>query len=518
MNKYIEKNIYKSFLAFKGQDCISISSYLKELKIDRIAKDYRYIKFSNTAMIKATMFMKLKGIKYQTQLTKHLKNNKEDASNLGFSGKRKSIPDQRTVSHFMNHILDKETKITIDLIVKKIETVAEKFGIVFDTEILKSRKPKKRGTKRTFHNRKDRKIRELCRFVKKKIYPHINLNLHHNTIYKKKNFLDLLVHIAMTKDFTENGSKTFKETTTHKVPDADTLLYHIKKYEDIKAVEEMFVKVFEVVYKIAKKANVFQKRKVDVAIDFTDWFYYGDKNDLMVVEREPERGTSHCFRFATINIVEAGERFTLLALPVGKFNSKERVVQKLIEYSKGKIIIRKIYVDRGFFTIDVINTLKKLKLKFLMPAIENKDIARLSESLPVHSVVTDYRMGKGSRYADFNLVILESKKSKKGKIPFATNLDINEGEADLSERLFGLYGKRWGVETSYRVKKGFRANTTSKNYIVRLFYFLFSTLLYNLWVIINMLISSSLLKKVSEVPLITAKLFGTILCLIFEPS
>ncbi len=51
---------------------------------------------------------------------------------------------------------------------------------------------------------------------------------------------------------------------------------------------------------------------------------------------------------------------------------------------------------------------------------------------------------------------------------------------------------------------------------MRLFYFLFSTLLYNLWVIINMLISSSLRGRVSTIPMITAKLFGTVLYMILD--
>jgi len=59
-------------------------------------------------------------------------------------------------------------------------------------------------------------------------------------------------------------------------------------------------------------------------------------------------------------------------------------------------------------------------------------------------------------------------------------------------------------------------STTSKNYVMMLFCFLFSTLLYNLWVIINMLISSSLKGRVSTIPMITAKLFGTVLYMILE--
>jgi len=104
------------------------------------------------------------------------------------------------------------------------------------------------------------------------------------------------------------------------------------------------------------------------------------------------------------------------------------------------------------------------------------------------------------------------------KIPFATNIKITQNEVCLAEKLFNLYSKRWGIETSYRVKKAFRPKTTSKNYIVRLFYFLFSTLVYNLWIIVNIIVGNSLMKKLPEKPLVTAKLFGTVLYLIIEPT
>ncbi|MEF8849132.1 MAG: hypothetical protein V5A68_08395, partial [Candidatus Thermoplasmatota archaeon] len=63
------------------------------------------------------------------------------------------------------------------------------------------------------------------------------------------------------------------------------------------------------------------------------------------------------------------------------------------------------------------------------------------------------------------------------------------------------YGKRWGIETSYRVKKhSYLPQTTSKNYQIRLFYFLFSVLLYNLWI--------GIYGSVDKDHLITSKLFA----------
>jgi IS4 transposase len=56
----------------------------------------------------------------------------------------------------------------------------------------------------------------------------------------------------------------------------------------------------------------------------------------------------------------------------------------------------------------------------------------------------------------------------------------------LHYNLFDLYGRRWDIETGYRVQKNkFLTKTTSKNYNIRLFLFLFSELLYNCWMLVN---------------------------------
>ncbi|KXA92300.1 hypothetical protein AKJ65_07760 [candidate division MSBL1 archaeon SCGC-AAA259E19] len=58
-------------------------------------------------------------------------------------------------------------------------------------------------------------------------------------------------------------------------------------------------------------------------------------------------------------------------------------------------------------------------------------------------------------------------------------------EKEELERLFGMYSLRWGIETSYQVKHMFRAKTRTKYYEPRIFLFLFSVCLYNLWVLVN---------------------------------
>jgi len=503
---YIENEVYKTLENFIGRDRVTVSEFLKEIRFDFSCSN-KIIKFSHTSLFKALLFMKIKCIRSQSQLAKYLEMHKEDALNLGFYLENGNlvVPDQRSISYFLNHILDDELRNLINSLANKIEELSKKFGIIFDVEIIKVEHQKQSDDKKTFRNRKAKKLEELCHFARKNIYPQINIKMHHNSKYKKNFLLDLLVYLGREQTFAHDGLKRFSIERNQESPDSDTLLYHLKKYENKETLNKMFINAFETAWKIFQNSGMFNKRSYDVAIDFTEWFYYG-RNAQMVVGKKPERGAKKCYKFATINIVEAGNRFTLLALPVGALDSKVEIIDKLIQYAKGKIKINKIYADRGFFSADIINVFKKHNLTFLMPATQNKRIAKMVNVMSAPSIIKDYEMTEGR--VTFNLVIIDDGKGKKS---FATNMDVNENESGLANYLFSMYSKRWGIETGYRMKKELRARTTSKNYVIRLFYFLFSTLLYNLWILIDSIISKSLLGKIIENHLVTEKMFATVL-------
>jgi len=353
-------------------------------------------------------------------------------------------------------------------------------------------------------NLKSKEIKRITKLLKKKVYPLINLKMYHNSKYSEDDFLDLLTYVAMNHDFTNNGSKTF-ELLKENTPASNTVIHHIKKL-DSDYVEKLFMKTFDRLIKIATKYKPFKER-VDLAIDITEQMYYGDKNDYMVCETKPKDGSSHCFRYITINVVENGKRFTLLALPMHKFTTKAKVVRKLINYAKSKVKIRHVYLDRGFFNSEIINLLKELRVKFLMPAIRNIKIQRyMKEYKEIQSKIIDYDMGyRKYNRAEFKLVFVDDKQGTKRV--FATNILVSE---DLTQKYFEWYSKRWGIETSYRVKGDFKARTTSKYYSVRLFYFMWSVCLYNIWVLVSLVVALIFhinLKK----PLVTAKLFGAVL-------
>ena len=506
----IEKEIYKTFELFKNCKSVSIADYLKRFDTSIFQQDkYRKIKYPYESLIKLVLFQKLKGIKFQTKVVKYLKKHPKNKFKLGFS----TTPDQTSISYFLIHILDNETKELLDFTVSKIEEISEKFGILFDVKTLELEKPAKETKDRNQRLQKNDKTKEICRLFKKRFAPFINLNLKNNTLYKKTQFIDLLIHMGQTRDFAENGSATYKEIKGMDNPDADTLLYHLKNYPDHREVHRMFITLFEIVWETARQANIFDiRKKYDVAIDFTEWYFYGDKSSFMVVGKEPDRGTAKCYKFITINIVEAGKRFTLLALPVSALDNinKDKLLRTLLEYALQRIRIRRVYVDRGFFDSKAIRVFDQFHLKYLMPGIQQYNVRQLLKVTPAPSVITGFVL----KDVKLNLVILEEEleNGKKVKRVFATNEDYDENDVGLLEKLFDLYGKRWGIETSYRVKKhSYLPKTTSKNYRIRLFYFMFSVLLYNLWILADILIWLALFGIVEEDHLITSKYFGTVL-------
>ena len=493
--------INKTFEQIKTQKNITIADFLSKIEIEELLHlKYRSIKFPYQSLLKLLIFKKLKGIKFQTQLERYLKKHKEERNKLGL----KQVPNQRTISHFINNILDNETKKLIEFIIKKTVTISEKFGFFSDDIIHKPGKTNKQLADRTIFHLKKQKTREINTFFKKRFSSVLNLNLHHNAIYSKNDFINLLIYMCKTRDYAENGAISYREEK-ERVPQGETFLYHLKNYKDIEQIKRMFTAIFEMIWETARQSNMFN-RKVDIGVDFTEIPFYGDKNTPMIVEKKPEKGTTHCYKFATINIVERNKRFVLLALPVGKFDTKEKILHQLLSYTLQRVKIKRLYADRAFFTKSCIEIFKRYQVKFIIPATENPRIKKLLEIMPAPTVIREYEMG----YIRFNIAIASDENGINRA--FATNIDFNENDVNFSQRLFLLYGKRWGVETTYRVlKHTFWPKTTSKNYFIRLFYFLFSTLLYNMWILSDVIISISIYGKKTSGYIVASKHFITIL-------
>ena len=80
------------------------------------------------------------------------------------------------------------------------------------------------------------------------------------------------------------------------------------------------------------------------------------------------------------------------------------------------------------------------------------------------------------------------------------------GDRNFDKNLRGaieMFRKRWGIETGYRMIDQFLPKTTSKNYIVRMFYFFFGCIMYNAWILFNLI--KSTIKRYLHIPVLFFK-------------
>jgi len=511
---YLDIELNKIFETLTSCCSSKVSFILSRLNLGILAnevlkkyEDHYRFDFSFEQVMKLYLFKKLKRFTRYPKLFKYLHYNLRDAHNLGFYKDEYNnliLPSKRRFNDYLSKI-DKEIKKILNLLVELIISKAQERNIILDiTEIKK--------VKRIKTNREDKRkrLKEVTKLVKKLVFPQIKIKQHHNTIFNVNELLNVLVHVAYTHDFAHNGAETYSfDNGIEKHPSSHVMLHHFRKFDDINKLKLMFRNIFDIVFKFAKKNyNLLNRRKLDIAIDVHDIPYYGDKNDDYVMEGKQDRGTTHFFKFITCSIVVSGRRFVIDAIPMHSLDRLEELVNQLIKRAKQKINIDKVYLDRGFDKPKVVNILKDNNVKFVMPKIKSPTVKNWidrSEGCEAR-IIKNFEIGKKDK-AIVNLILVDDEEDTKRA--FITNFHIPE---QLTHYLYSWYSKRWGIETSYRnMDHDFKPRTTSKNYFIRLFYFLFTVCLYNLWILVNILVSLIMYGRLMDKPIITAKLFASAL-------
>jgi hypothetical protein len=165
----------------------------------------------------------------------------------------------------------------------------------------------------------------------------------------------------------------------------------------------------------------------------------------------------------------------------------------------------------------VFQTLSNLRVNYLIPKRINSTEQEVIETMEadgqavaVESASVHVEMGNHS----MQFLYVPSTKGE-GTTVFATNLRVGPDEAETFCR---RYSRRWQIENEYKSIKGdFLAKTSSKDYRVRLFYFVFAVLLYNIWRLTDFLLKAGVDDKMDYAPVLTAGECTELVCLALIP-
>jgi putative transposase len=240
--------------------------------------------------------------------------------------------------------------------------------------------------------------------------------------FNQTDLLNIIVGTASQADTIENTASKFKKSCS-----GQNIRYHLAKFKSFQQLETQLNLAL-----ISRLPGRIKKRNLKLAIDLNLIPYYGkpSKQEQDYIYRsQAKNGTCSFYAYASLYVIAKNKRVTLAIIGVKNSDTNVAIISYLLsKVNSLNLKIKRLYLDRGFYSSSVIRWLKALDIPFIMPAIRNGKTGGINQYL-------------------------------KGQ-------------------------KRFGIETSYRLKNLCRIRTTTKNPLIRLLYVGISFLLVNIWIYI----------------------------------
>lgn len=237
-----------------------------------------------------------------------------------------------------------------------------------------------------------------------------------------------------------------------------------------------------------------RRRAWEVAVDWHLTPYYGSpkksRNELYY--GKPRQGTSKFHAYATACVVVHGYRYTLAVTWARRHESTVVALRRLLaRIRESGLKIRCLLLDRAFFNVPVIASLKGENLPFLMPAMFRGRNPKRGRP------ATGLRRIKRQPAGWYPHTLKDKTRDVTVKVCVAcrTHKNRKDGKRVQQKLLFGAwrvggspteirkrYRKRFGIESSYRQMRQARIYTCTRDPHLRLTFVVVALLLRNLWV------------------------------------
>lgn len=232
------------------------------------------------------------------------------------------------------------------------------------------------------------------------------------------------------------------------------------------------------------------RRSYVLALDITLIPYHGEAqhDPAEVITAGAKSGTKHFHAYATIAIVHDRKRYTLALHFVRAGETMVQIVRALLNRVKRlKIKVRRVYLDKEFYTVAVFQTLDRRGLSYIVPmqARGNRKGVRTMFQGP-RSYRTTYIMhDKRQRpYAVEAVLVRRYSQGKYGRhgVKWFAYVVAGLGKRCAPQQVFQFYRQRFGIESIYRQLNRVRARTTSRSPVLRLLLLGLALILVNLYV------------------------------------
>ena len=239
------------------------------------------------------------------------------------------------------------------------------------------------------------------------------------------------------------------------------------------------------------------KRGRPVAMDLVALPYHGSVDETPqgeVCRSKAKCGTTHFFPYATAYAVVRGRRYTLAMCRVRAKQTMDHVVRTLLARLVTLGIRTKLLLlDRGFYSVRVIQDLITCELPCIMPAVKRGKKPTTPGGPTGTYALAAKKPGQWTAYTlksaqeghvDFDLaVVCHNTRGHRGRHQRAALLSATWGVTHRPLRWIRTTSRsRFGIESSYRQVHQARIRTSSRNPVLRLLFVGVALVLRKVWV------------------------------------
>lgn len=249
----------------------------------------------------------------------------------------------------------------------------------------------------------------------------------------------------------------------------DTIRYHLNKLS-LNDIEQVCKEQLLNCLAVMEQQDTLPD-KLHLAVDTTYVLYYGKTRGPFVHHKK----SKYYYRYLTITIVNTGFHvLPVIVKPVSTFDALEDLVDQAPTDLRAVTTreVEKLFADRWFYTVEVVNVLKKHSIPFVIGGKQTAKAKRILETCPKDGSITSLPYTMKSGTGQTTQVMFHAYWNTSRDQWF---LAISWGITSPDEILDYKY--RWGIETSYRLHKSLFLSTTTTNSALRLLYFYLSAIL-----------------------------------------
>ena len=454
-------------------------------------------------LVRAFLLKELHGWEHESALVEYLDQQPMLCKYLDFG----SVPDQSTLWRTWHRRFPDELRETIETAARSILIQADRAGVSVP------RQPPERPSRReesdevapTQQEILDR-AEDVAEQVSEIVHPAFSLCRGEGCEIHENAFWELQTYLGLHKDLAANeGARGFLyESNRERTPLGHNHRAHLRALS-IGEIREMYREAIGRIIDRLGETDAFYRSGL-VAIDTTEEDPFtgnreGHEDEIIGTK---EKTDEYAYQWATVQLVGNAIPLVLDARPIRKGDTRQEIVEDLLDSAQSLVHVDGVLMDREFDSQHLLESIAERRLTYVMPKrmyTSEKAQAKRLLRRDQDYYTTDRKLHLGkNEWHETTFVYKRKANSERTDYGQYAVFMTNAPAGAVSE-----YSYRWEIESGYKSIKRFMAATTSKDFVLRFFYFAFACLLYSIWRAVDLLVQVALTDDYEHSPIVTAQ-------------